>query len=600
MNTKRIINHISVAALFLFLTFQSALGGTIYVDASATGANNGSSWANAYIYLQDALTAATNNDQIWVAQGTYKPDKGNGITPGDRNATFQLKNDVSIYGGFPTGGGSWEEHDPNLHETILSGDLNGDDGPNFANNSENSYHVVSGSGTNTTALIDGFTITRGNTTGSTLTSAWGGGMYNDSGGPKVVRCLFLENYASSSGGAMANENNSSPVVEKCIFRENHSLGYGGGVFARGDVPVWSNPTIKDCTFINNYSLKKGGGMYAADCTVIQCDFLYNEAGLYGGGLYLSGNWDGPFTILETHPTVTNGTFIGNIGGTDGGGAICIYVATYPKFVNCKFAGNYTEGNGGAIFVDAFNPYPANIYLSITNCSFSGNKASGIGGACTISCDDIAETTIKNSILWSNVDSVGSGESSQVSGGTLIVSSSCIQDDDPDDGYIPFGGATNHNIDDNPRFMRDPNDGGDGWGVGNNDDFGDLHLSHNSPCIDAGDNTAIPADIADLDGDGNITEPTSYDLDGHPRIVDGDCNSTSVVDMGAYEFAYLYLGDFAGGCDVDFADFAVFALAWLTEEGQAGYNPNCDIAFPYDKTIDGKDLQVFTENWLLNK
>ena len=183
---------------------------------------------------------------------------------------------------------------------------------------------------------------------------------------------------------------------------------------------------------------------------------------------------------------------------------------------------------------------------------------------------------------------------------VSVTNSCIQDTDANDGDIPFGGVANHNIDDNPRFVRDPNDGGDGWGVGDNDDYGDLHLRLDSPCIDDGNNTAVPADTADIDGDGNITEPIPYDLDGHPRIVDGDCNSTSVVDMGAYEFAYLYLGDFAGGCDVDFADFAVLASAWLTEEGQAGYDSNCDIALPLDGKIDMKDLEVFTENWLLNK
>ena len=53
-----------------------------------------------------------------------------------------------------------------------------------------------------------------------------------------------------------------------------------------------------------------------------------------------------------------------------------------------------------------------------------------------------------------------------------------------------------------------------------------------------------------------------DLDGHPRIIDGDCNDTDVVDMGAYEFNYAYIGDFDYDCGVDFLDYAIFALAWL--------------------------------------
>jgi len=80
-------------------------------------------------------------------------------------------------------------------------------------------------------------------------------------------------------------------------------------------------------------------------------------------------------------------------------------------------------------------------------------------------------------------------------------------------------------------VREPNDGGDGWGVGNNDDYGDLHLVPGwpgSPCIDTGDNNSIPADTADLDGDGNTTEPTPWDIDGDVRVSD------NTVDMGSDE------------------------------------------------------------------
>ena len=85
-----------------------------------------------------------------------------------------------------------------------------------------------------------------------------------------------------------------------------------------------------------------------------------------------------------------------------------------------------------------------------------------------------------------------------------------------------------NIDANPLFVRNPDDGGDGWGddsattgvdEGANDDHGDLRLQFGSLCIDAGDNTAV-------------TEPN--DLDDNPRIADGDLDGTATVDMGAYE------------------------------------------------------------------
>jgi hypothetical protein len=75
------------------------LGNILRVKSGATGANNGSSWANAYPNLQAALTAAVNGDEIWVAAGIYKPTLT--TTAGDaRTATFQLKNGVELYGGF--------------------------------------------------------------------------------------------------------------------------------------------------------------------------------------------------------------------------------------------------------------------------------------------------------------------------------------------------------------------------------------------------------------------------------------------------------------------------------------------------------------------
>jgi len=241
-----------------------------------------------------------------------------------------------------------------------------------------------------------------------------------------------------------------------------------------------------------------------------------------------------------------------------------------------------------------------MYPVIKNCTFINNRSTNEAGGINAP----AGATISNCIFWSNTaDSASSVASAQIYGSPSAVFYCCIQDDDPNDGNIPFGGVTNHNIDDNPNYIREPNDGGDGWniwGTGDNDDYGNLRLQYVSPCIDTADNTAVPSDSEDLDEDLNTTEPIPYDLDGHPRIVDGDCNSTDVVDMGAYEFSYLYLGDFAGGCDVDFADFAVLALAWLTEEGQAEYDSNCDIALPYDKAINEKDLQVFTDNWLLGR
>ncbi|MHC4687792.1 MAG: hypothetical protein ACYTEW_26320, partial [Planctomycetota bacterium] len=118
-----------VVPILLLVMAGGALGRIIYVDADAIGANNGSSWSDAYIYIQDALVDANLSgdvNQIRVAQGIYRPDQ-NSVYPdgtGVREATFQLINGVSLKGGYAGLG----EPDPNerniqLYETILSGDL---------------------------------------------------------------------------------------------------------------------------------------------------------------------------------------------------------------------------------------------------------------------------------------------------------------------------------------------------------------------------------------------------------------------------------------------------------------------------------------------
>ena len=284
------------------LTFATQIR---YVDTIATGANNGSSWANAYNHLQDALSVSSNGDEIRVAKGFYKPDLGIGITLGDRTAAFQLENGVAIYGGFQPGGGQWEDRNPTVYETILSGDLSGNDGLNFANNDENSYHVVTGSGTGALAVLDGFTITGGNANGSTNPGYRGGGMYNESGSPTLVNCTFKGNSAGTGGGICNSD--SSPRLVNCTFSEN-SAGDGGGIHNRGN----SYPILTNCMFSEN-SASKGGGIRNAGnyiTILINCTFTGNSATQYGGGMYTYGT--------GASPQLTNCIFWGNSdnGGTD--------------------------------------------------------------------------------------------------------------------------------------------------------------------------------------------------------------------------------------------------------------------------------------------
>jgi hypothetical protein len=104
-----------------------------------------------------------------------------------------------------------------------------------------------------------------------------------------------------------------------------------------------------------------------------------------------------------------------------------------------------------------------------------------------------------------------------------------------------------NISADPLFVQNPDWGADGaWGT--DDEARDLRLQFGSPCIDAGDNGAVPGDILDMDNDGDVTEPLPYDLAGLPRFVDHPfvpdtgMGLPPVVDMGAYEHQPDLVGD----------------------------------------------------------
>jgi hypothetical protein len=279
----------------------------LYVDDDAAGSNNGACWEDALASLQEALTVAaiiSGVEEIRVAQGTYKPAG----PAGDRNATFQLMAGIALKGGY-AGAGEPDPDERNIHlyETILSGDLNSDDCPDFTNRSENSYHVVTASGVNMTATLDGFTVTAGNGDN-------GGGMYNYSASPTVLNCTFTDDSATyggavssaggypsftcctfyankaSWGGAVHNAN-SHPALTNCIFYENRANHYGGAMYS---TQISNNSFASNCTFVENSADEYGGAMFyqaASESAITDCIFWANSdsngtdesAQIHGGG-----------------------------------------------------------------------------------------------------------------------------------------------------------------------------------------------------------------------------------------------------------------------------------------------------------------------------
>ena len=466
-------SRLQCVLLLLVVARTAAAGGVIYVDAYATGANNGSSWENAYVFLQDALADANAFEkpvEIRVAEGIYKPDQGVIQTPGDRTATFQLINGVTLKGGY----GGFSEPDPDaryidLYKTIFSGDLNGNDIEitdhqylrDEPSRADNSYHVVTGNGTNSTAVLDGLTIFGGNANGDSSDGRRGGGMHTREGSPTITNCTFSGNQGVFGGG-MCNDHESSPTLTDCTFIGN-SADQGAGMRNFGEC----SPTLTNCTFIGNHAFSRGGGLCnreASNPTLTNCRIINNTA---GGVVWGSGG--GMYNRSSCNPMLINCIITLNTakgGGSEGGG-IC----------------NYN--------------YRPNSSLTLINCTFARNIASS-GNALACDSKDRSFPTILrviNCIIWDSGNQIWNDD-----GSPIEITYSDVQGGWPGQG----------NINTNPLFVDA--DGADNI-FGTEDD--DLRLLPDSPCIDAGDNTAVPVSAA-------------IDLDGNPRIING------TVDMGAYE------------------------------------------------------------------
>ncbi len=234
-------------------------------------------------------------------------------------------------------------------------------------------------------------------------------------------------------------------------------------------------TVLDGFTITGGTAPFGGGMFIDDArpTVINCNFIGNTS-VNGGGMY-SGN--------GSEPRVTNCIFGGNFADEFGGG-VHNDNDSVTWLTNCIFIGNSAVTGGGM----------ANVNSStwVTNCTFIGNSAVTGGGMGNVDSSPV----VTNCVLWGDSpDELGTGNAA--------VSYSNIEGGWPGTG----------NIDAEPWFL-DP-------------DNGDYRLGPGSPCIDAGDNTALPFNILE-------------DLDGLPRFVDAvNYDDTGngfgpIVDMGPYE------------------------------------------------------------------
>lgn len=254
-------------------------GRILFVDSRAAGGGDGTAWDRAFKYLQDAMKAAVYGDEIRVAQGVYVPDRGTSVRSGDRHATFRLKNGLTLKGGYAGMGPVGRRGapvDPNMrdisrYETVLSGDLAGDDRGDYSDLSrfENSLHVVFGRHVGGTTVLDGFTIAGGHASDTSQTERTDGLC---GGGMLIGDPMGDTNLSLIAVGA--------PVIRSCTFKDNYAFLWGGGLYC--DVA-----SLVDCRFVHNHAQLQGGGMFtpALNTTADGCLFSGNSAGKEGGGIY---------------------------------------------------------------------------------------------------------------------------------------------------------------------------------------------------------------------------------------------------------------------------------------------------------------------------
>jgi len=280
----------------------------------------------------------------------------------------------------------------------------------------------------------------------------------------------------------------------------------------------------------------------SEVIVSECSFVDNVCTNVGGAM----------SNVLSDPTLTDCTFSGNVSTYSGGGMYNQWGE--PTLINCLFEGNTAGGDGGGAIANKIDSHPV-----VTNCTFCFNTTTNgsVGGIVTTDAIGGHSTmTINNCILFFN----DNGQILDADGAVTTVSYSDIQGGHPGPG----------NIDADPLFAEPGN--------------GDYRLSAGSPCIDAGDNSAVPAQI-------------TTDLDGNTRFVDDPCTEDTglgdppIVDMGAFETqGSIY--DLNGDGSVGVNDF----LWLLSDWGPCGDCNNCPADFDGDCVVGVTDFLLLLANW----
>jgi parallel beta helix pectate lyase-like protein len=364
-------------------------------------------------------------------------------------------------------------------------------------------------GEGSTCRIEGFTIRNGKALNAPTATSQGGGIHIYQADPVIRNCIIEDCEGRMGGGIYASS--TSMQVRDCILRRcsaptiNGSSGTGGGM---------------DLSWTDAGAL----GSQIVNTEFSQC------SSVSGGGLYFGSGR----TLRLSHCR-----FFNNSAQISGGALVAASYSNYRlEMDNCVMAAN-TAAKGGAVFASSLNNYAAPTAWSFTSCTFAHNTASTGGGVVYLNATGLGAPPFElhDSILWGNLAPSGSAFFHTGGAAEIRVFSSDI-----DGGMSAFSlGASatlvwGPNLAADPLFL-DPDGPDNSLATGGDNDY---RLNLGSPCIDAADNTLVPADSADIDGDGDVLEPVPWDLAHLPRFVEipsapnTGIGTPPLTDMGTFE------------------------------------------------------------------
>jgi len=440
----------------------------VYVDASATGTGDGVTWTNAFTSLRDALdtfnppsprplgAVGDVRDEIWIAEGVYRPDEGLGAVADDPAETFTVGFDTVLYGGFFAGATSVADRDPVAHPTVLSGDIDENDTVDADGVTStysdivgtNAYHLITFPSTPDASMsLNGLVLTGGRASGGSSGDQRGADLLCTTGGTVTLRNLRV----------VGNRMTSRAVIYGC------------------------NVEASDASFENNHSSDVGAIMAGGNARFARTLFSGNSADTQAALFYFSAS-----DLLLLDSAV--------VGNQSGGAAGAIRTFGTTELTNVAFSGNGGSGPGTVAWVGAGGD------LTLTNVTVSGNSSASNGA---IDFQSTGRLAVRNSILWNNRtgSTTGSLDASLTDGGsgTVEIRNSILQGSGGSGGWIPSWTDGGGNLDTDPLFVTevDPTTAPT--------TTGDLRLRLASPAIDAGDN-AVVTTTTDLDGDARITGP----------------------------------------------------------------------------------------------